>query len=289
MAEHRDPYKAEDTGHEWDGIRELKNNPPRWWMICGYASIAFLIGYFVLYPAIPLVNKATRGLLGWTQHGEYVEGVKAIQMARDPFEKKIAGMTAAQILADPELSRFAQSSSKAIFGDYCAACHGQGGQGGAGYPVLADDDWLYGGTTDKIIETIAGGRQGMMPAYETRLSKQELDDLVKFVTSLSSGQPHEPGRAVFLGQTPAAADCSTCHGEDAKGNQDIGSANLTDKIYRFDGSDNGIRQTITHGVNDDGDPASRKARMPSFAEKLTEQQIRKLAVTVSMFGGGVKQ
>ncbi|MBI4665429.1 MAG: cytochrome-c oxidase, cbb3-type subunit III [Nitrospinae bacterium] len=287
MAEKHDPYKAKDTGHEWDGIKELKNNPPRWWIICGYLSFAFLAGYFILYPSIPLVSGYTHGLLGWTQIDEYKEGVEAINAVREPFDKKIGKMTVAEILADPEMSRFAQVSSKALFGDNCAACHGSGGQGATGFPVLADDDWLYGGTVEAIHETITGGRQGIMPAYAQLLSRQEIDDLVKFVSTLPSGAIHEAGKAVFLGQTPGAADCVACHGEDAKGIKDVGSANLTDNIWRFSGTEDGIRQTIMNGVNQDG-PQTRKAVMPVFGGRLTDNQIKKLAVRVYLLGGGQK-
>ena len=71
----KQPQHAPDTGHEWDGIRELTNPPPRWWMISFHASWIFCVVYFILYPSIPLVNEATKGVLGWTQIGELNEAV----------------------------------------------------------------------------------------------------------------------------------------------------------------------------------------------------------------------
>lgn len=288
MAEKKDPYEAKDTGHEWDGIRELRNDPPGWWMMGGYISIIFLIVYFVLYPAIPLVHGYTRGLLGWTQVDEYKSSVAEIMSVRAPFEEKIAKKNAKEILADPQLSQFALASSKAIFGDKCAPCHGSGGQGGPGFPTLADDDWVYGGTIESITESITAGRQGMMPAYKSTLSPQEVNDLVTYISGLNTGAVHEPGKSVFLGQTAGQADCVTCHGEDAKGNPDVGGVNLADKIWRFESSQEGIKRTILHGVNQEDDKETRKALMPTFGGKLSEGQIKQLAVKVFMFGGGKK-
>ncbi|MFA5826669.1 MAG: c-type cytochrome, partial [Gallionellaceae bacterium] len=143
--------------------------------------------------------------------------------------------------------------------------------------VLNDDDWLYGGTIDNIHETIANGRQGMMVAHKDMLSAQEIDTLANAV---AKGEPTS---------TPLFAEkgCVACHGADGKGMQAMGSANLTDKIWRFDGSVEGIKQTIAYGVNS-GDPKTRVAVMPNFtaAGKLSATEMKKLAVYVYKFGGG---
>ncbi len=289
MSKNKEPLKSVDTGHEWDGIRELNNPLPRWWVLSLWASVIAVIIYCILYPSIPLIHGNTKGILGWTAIKEYKEDMAEIESIRAPYEAKLKEMTAAEILADTELSGFTQSSIMAVFGTRCAPCHGAGGQGGPGFPVLADDDWLYGGTVETIQETITYGRLGNMPAHGSFLSKKEINDVVKYVSGLSAGNIYLPGKAVFDGETEGAAGCSGCHGEDAKGMQMMGSANLTDNIWRFSGTEEGIRYTITHGVNDDGDPETRKATMPAFGEKLTETQIKKLAVLVHQFGGGEKE
>lgn len=286
MEEKLNPDDAKDTGHEWDGIRELKNAPPGLWVICFYLAGLWLIVYFVLYPAIPLISDFTRGLTGWSQIEEYKIGMEELEAVRAPFEKRIIKMSAHEILKNPEISGFAVKSSRVLFGDKCAACHGSGGQGTPGFPILADDDWLYGGTLDNIIETITDGREGFMPGFYEELTRQELNDLVKFIMDLPGGKVFEPGRMVFLGETESESICYSCHGEDAKGIKDFGSANLTDNIWRFDGTEEGIRRTIMHGVNNEDDPLSWKALMPAFGEKLTEDQIKKLAVKVFLLGGG---
>lgn len=284
-----DDSSKEDTGHEWDGIRELTNNPPRWWMTGLFLSIGFIISYFILYPAIPLVSDYTRGLLGWTQVKELREGQADIQSVRAPFEKKISQMEAGEILGDSEMKRYAETSAKVLFGDNCAACHGAGGQGNPGFPTLADDDWLYGGTIDAIIETITDGHEGNMPAFAETLSQKEIDDVLQYVFGLSQGLVYEPGRAVFLGQTEGEAGCADCHGEDARGMHDFGSANLADAIARFSISKEGLKETILHGVNQEDDPLTRNAVMPAFGGKLTRDEIKKLAVKVWSFGGGQKE
>ncbi|MBF0170191.1 MAG: cytochrome-c oxidase, cbb3-type subunit III [Nitrospinae bacterium] len=285
MSEKKNPHEAPDTGHEWDGIRELQNDPPRWWMVGFWVSPFFMAGYFLLYPSIPLLSDYTRGVLGWTQVEEFRAGVEEIRAVRAPYEEKVAAMGVGVILADPEMNRYANIAAKVSFGDHCAPCHGAGGEGRPGFPALADDDWLHGGTIDAIVSTITEGREGNMPAYGETLSAQEIDELLKYVGALSRGENHEPGRAVFMGETAGAADCAGCHGEDAKGMIEVGSANLTDPIWRFEGSPEGIRRTIVHGVNQEG-PLTRKAVMPSFGGKLAEDEIKKLAVKVWSLGGG---
>lgn len=283
MSDQAPPPRVPDTGHVWDGnLRELTNPPPRWWIIAFHASWIFVLIYAILYPMIPLVHSHTKGILGWTSIKRFKERSAELQAIRAPFEKKLKTMSAAAILADPQMKNYTIAAAKVLFGDNCAACHGAGGQGNPNFPVLADDDWLYGGTLAKITQSITDGRHGVMPAFGHRLSKDEIDELVEYVRGLPQGQSHAPGKALFTGK----AGCFACHGLNAKGNQTIGSANLTDAIWRFSGTEQGVRQTITHGVNDPSDPQTRNAQMPAWGTKLTPTQIKKLAIYVHELGGG---
>lgn len=307
MAEDKNnPQEVKDTGHEWDGIRELDNPPPRWWMNALYLSGLLVLVYFILYPSLPLINGSTDGILGWTMIKEYKEDLAEIEEIRRPYEDKIAEMEPEEILEDNELLNYVIGSTKVLYGDNCAACHGAGGNPakGSGYPVLADDDWLYGGTPDKIIETLALGRQGMMPAHQEMLEEDEVDRLVEFVVNASNGETTDAGWQLYNDK-----GCVACHGPDAAGVQQLGSANLTDKIWRFSGEREEIRHTILHGVNDSSDPDTRIAVMPGWNEKLavkleaekwdeepeyegdetqrlSETEIKKLAIYVHQFGGG---
>lgn len=285
------------TGHVWDDdLADFTNQPPKWWMLGLTASAIWVVVYFTMYPAVPMAMNGTFfegvGLPGsgkWTAIKELAEDQKVLDEYRGKWEDKLKGMTPAAILADDDMSKYALASGKVLFSDNCAACHGQNGVGtiqGAKFamheqglmaPVLNDDDWLYGGTIDSIHETIANGRQGMMVAHKDMLSAQEIDTLANAV---AKGEPTS---------TPLFAEkgCVACHGADGKGMQAMGSANLTDKIWRFDGSVEGIKQTIAYGVNS-GDPKTRVAVMPNFtaAGKLSATEMKKLAVYVYKFGGG---
>jgi cytochrome c oxidase cbb3-type subunit 3 len=168
-----------------------------------------------------------------------------------------------------------------LFGDNCAACHGSGGQGGPGFPVLADDDWLYGGSIETIEQTITNGRKGIMTAHSKILSDAEIDSLANAI--LASNPTSDPNFT--------AKGCVACHGMDGKGMQVLGSANLTDKVFRFlpgpgETQLDSIKRTIRHGVNDATDPLTRQAQMPTFSKRLSADDIKKLAVYVYKFGGG---
>jgi len=282
----KNPFPGENnTGHIWDDdLRELSNPPPRWWMIAFWASIAWFFGYgiiYPMYPALPGFQGFTKGLAGWTQIGEYEKGVAEVEAVRAPFETKLKSMTAAEILKDEGLSDYVVASSKVLFGDNCAACHGGGGQGGPGYPALVDDDWLYGGTIESIEQTITMGRKGIMTAHGKILKSEEANELAQAVVD---GKP--ASTPLFLQK-----GCIACHGMDGKGMAVLGSANLTDALYRFipEGDQtemDSVKFTIAHGVNDVSDSMTRQAEMPKFGDRLSRDDIKKLAVTVHKFGGG---
>jgi len=285
MSERHDESGAPTTGHVWDDdLADFTNQPPKWWMLGLAASALFVVVYWLYYPSVPLSTTGGffKGIGGWTAIGEMEADKGEVEAVRGKFEAKLKGMAPAAILADSELTEYVTRSGKVLFGDNCAACHGTNGVGthdklGLFAPILNDDDWLYGGKIDDIHTSIEGGRQGMMMAHKDMLSATELDTLANAV---AQGQP---------ASTPLFAEkgCTACHGEDGKGNQAMGAANLTDKIWRFDGAVEGIKYTIAYGVNS-GDPKTRGAVMPNFKEagKLSDTEIKKLAVYVYKFGGG---
>ncbi|MCW9046747.1 MAG: cytochrome-c oxidase, cbb3-type subunit III [Gammaproteobacteria bacterium] len=281
MSDEENKFPGENnTGHFWDDdLRELDNEPPAWWTIGFHASWIFVIIYTLLYPSWPMIDTHFKGLLGWTSIDEYHEDMKSIESVRAPYETKLKDLSAAEILADNDLSRYVIASGKVLFGDNCAACHGAGGQGNVGFPVLADDDWLYGGTITDIQTTITTGRQGIMPGHAAMLDEAKIDSLA---ASINDGK-------VIENAAYTEAGCIGCHGADAKGLSFMGSANLTDGIYRFAASDqlSSIKHTIKYGVNDASNPKSRNAVMPAFGgAKLSDTEIKKLAVYVHKLGGG---
>jgi len=308
---------ASTTGHVWDDdLQDFTNQPPKWWMLGLTASALWVVVYWLMYPAVPISLAGTHfegiGLPGsgqWTAIKELAEDQKVLDDVRGKWENKLKDMTPAAILADADLSEYAVRSGRVLFSDNCAACHGQNGVGtvqkgkfamreqGLMAPILNDDDWLYGGTIDTIYETITNGRQGMMVAHKDTLSAQQIDDVAHYVKAM-----YEQGKDKADADPAVAAgmkvfmesDCTACHGTDAKGMHAMGSANLTDKVWRFDSSIEGIKQTITYGVNS-GDPNARVAIMPVWLKKdaqgrvigtLDETKIKKLAVYVYKLGGG---
>jgi cytochrome c oxidase cbb3-type subunit 3 len=285
MSDKHDVGGVPTTGHVWDDdLGDFTNQPPKWWMLGLTASAIWVVVYFAYYPSIPVSNMHGyfKGLGGWTAISEMEADKGLVDEVRGKYEAKLKDLTPAAILADSELTEYVTRSGKVLFGDNCAACHGQNGVGvqtkeGLFAPILRDDDWLYGGKIDDIYTTITGGRGGVMIAHKDVLSAAEIDTLANAV---AAGKPTS---------TPLFAEkgCTACHGPDGKGMQAMGSANLTDSIWRFDGSLEGIKRTITYGVNN-GDPQARVAVMPSFqaAGKLSNTELKKLAVYVYKFGGG---
>ena len=285
MSNHNKPGQAPDTGHEWDGIKELTNPPPKWWTICFYLSLLWCLVYFVLYPSIPLINGATKGVLGWSSIGELKAEVEKYDGQRAPYMAKLEKMSAQEILSDQEMLNFANSYTNAIFGDYCAACHGRSAQGAEGrFPSLLDDDWLYGGTVEAIEETIAYGREGNMFAFKGEIPDADIAKLADFTIALSQGSKGDAASWALYEET----GCGECHGEDAKGNTDAGSANLTDSVWRFGSSRDEVIRTISAGVNQEDIEGSHNAIMPAFDERLSENDIKLLTVRVWSLGGGQK-
>ena len=276
------------TGHVWDDdLADFANQPPKWWMLGLAASAIWCVAYALYYPTIPISSGGgsfTKGLGGWTAISEMEADKSVVDAVRSKYENKLKGMTPAAILADRELTEYVTRSGKVLFGDNCAACHGQNGVGtrdkqGLLAPILNDDDWLFGGKIDQIYTSIVEGRRGMMMAHKDTLSEADIDTLAKAV---AAGKPTS---------TPLFTEknCVVCHGPDGKGIQAMGSANLADSVWRFDNTLEGIKTVIKYGVNS-GDPKARDAVMPSFkaAGKLSETDMKKLAVYVYKFGGGQK-
>ncbi len=292
MAENN-PFPGENnTGHIWDdNLRELNNPPPRWWMLAFWASVIWWVLYGLLYPTWPALSPdgdSNKGFLGWTQIDEFDRGVTEVTEVRAAYENKLKDMDVNAILADPDVKQYSLASAKVVFGDYCAPCHGSGGQGNAGFPVLADDDWLFGGDANTIVTTVTGGRKGVMTAHVKNkvLTEAEARKMAKWVTAMKNeGKPmdHDPDAAqMFL-----TKGCIACHGPDAKGVDAIGGANLTIPVWRFEpGGEESAFYTIAHGVNDVSDPMTREAEMPSFKDRLTADEIKKVAVYVHQLGGG---
>ena len=274
------------TGHEWDGIHELNTPLPRWWLWTFYGCIAWAIGYWVLYPAWPLLSNSTQGMFHWHARAAVETDLAALHAQRAPMMAKLSAASLTQIVDNPELLDFARAEGRVAFADNCAPCHGAGGGGAKGYPNLNDDDWLWGGKLPQIEQTIRygarsgndKGHQGNMPPFTGVLKPAEISNLADFVRSLS-GLPVEKGADLAAGKKLFAANCAVCHGPEGKGNQELGSANLSDKIWLYGSDKATIMAGIEHGHG---------GVMPTWEGRLSEPTIKALTVYVWSFGGGVK-
>ena len=260
---------VESTGHVWDeDLRELNNPLPKWWSNLFWITIVFSLVYLVLYPGLG----TTKGVLGWTSVGQYEKERREIDARVKPLYDKFLAMELPAVAADPE----ARGMGERIFLNNCAQCHGSDAGGARGFPNLRDGDWLYGGAPEKIVETVTGGRMGVMPAMGAVLGEQGTKDTAAYVRSLS-GLPHDPLRAQ-LGKPMFEQNCAACHGADGKGNQAVGAPNLTDGIWLFGSSEASIIEGITKGRN--VNVSEGTLAMPTFKETLGPEKIHLVAAYV---------
>ncbi|RZI81629.1 MAG: cytochrome-c oxidase, cbb3-type subunit III [Rubrivivax sp.] len=249
----------ETTGHVWDGdLQELNNPLPRWWMWLFLITVAFSVGYLLLYPGMG----SHSGSLGWSSTGQLQEELHAAKVAQDQVYARFHAARVEDIARDPQ----AQAIGERLFLNNCAACHGSDARGSKGYPNLTDEDWLHGGTPEKILETITHGRQGQMPPMAAAVgSAADVRDVAQYVLSLSNSG-HNSLQAQ-LGRDKFRA-CAACHGADGKGNQALGAPNLTDKVWLHGWGEAAIVDIVNHG---------KLSAMPAQQHRLTPDQIRVLA------------
>jgi cytochrome c oxidase cbb3-type subunit 3 len=271
-------------GHVFDGIEELNNQLPRWWTILFYICIVWGVAYLILYPGLG----GYKGLLGWTSSnqgilsleesklalqkdiddGNWNDYALQIKYANEKFDPIFAeyAKTPVELLANDE--RAVQVGQR-LFLQNCAQCHGSNAKGAAsGFPNLTDNDWLYGGSGDKIKETLILGRRGAMPGWLNSMGEDGVAEVVAYTLSLSGRDVDlslkEAGKARFV-------ICSACHGIDGKGNQILGAPNLTDNIWLYGGNHKTVTQTLYYG---------RNGVMPAFKETLGEDKVHVVAAYV---------
>jgi len=274
------------TGHEWDGIKEFNTPLPRWWVVTFYATIVWAFAYWVFYPAWPMISGYTTGLWGYSSRGQVAADLADLRKVRGDKGAALEQASLSDIEKDPALLAFAQAQGKAAFGNNCAPCHGVGATGAKGYPNLNDDDWLWGGNLEEIHETIAYGvrsgnpkaHESAMPAFgkANMLKPEDIVVVANYVRSLS-GLAVRPGTDLAKGRKVFADNCTGCHGDDAKGNLELGAPNLTDQIWLYGSDEATIIETISN---------SRSGVMPAWSGRLDPATINALTVYVHTLGGG---
>lgn len=259
---------AEDntTGHVWDGdLRELNNPMPRWWMWLFVLTVVFSIFYLIAYPGLGSFS----GQFKWSQVGAYEAEVQAAEQALEPMYARFTSMSTEEIAKDGA----AMAIGANLFQNNCAQCHSSDARGGKSFPNLTDNDWLWGGTPDKIHETITNGRMGIMPPQAEAIGSQEdVRNLANYVLSLS-GSPHDAAKAA-LGKDKFVV-CSACHGADGKGNQALGAPNLTDDIWLHGWGEAAVMDMINNGKTNVMPPQAKEN-----GGKLTPAQVNVLTAYV---------
>jgi len=276
-----EPTGTQTVGHEWDGIEELDTPMPRWWLWTFYATIFWSLVYVILYPAWPLLTKATEGYLGWSSRGDLQAEMDKEGARRAPILAKLAQVPIERVPQDGELMRAAVSGGRAAFKVNCVQCHGAGAAGSPGYPNLNDDDWLWGGDLKAIETTLQHGirqpgdgqtRTSMMPGFAGILTPVQINQVAAHVLSLSGKAP-----ANAAGAQTFAENCAVCHGADGKGGRQFGAPNLADAIWLYGGTQAKVATQVgtpRHGV------------MPAWSGRLDPVTIKMLAAYVHSLGGG---
>ena len=252
----------EVVGHKWDGDLEEWNNPaPKWWLYLYFITIAWAIGYLVAFPGLGNY----KGMLGWSQQGQYEAEMQAAAETYDPIYEKFAAMDFEKLAQNEE----AQALGKSLFASYCTTCHGSDARGAPGYPNLTDNDWLWGNSEAELTTTLDKGRNGVMPVLAPALGGDEgVANMAKYVKSLSTG---EADAGAMSAQPMFVALCSACHGVDGTGNKIFGAPNLTDDIWLYGGSLETIQETILKG---------RGGIMPAHGDLLGENRTKILAAYI---------
>lgn len=268
---------TETTGHEWDGIKELNTPLPKWWVLTFWACVIWAIGYYVAYPSWPTLSDYTKGMLGYSSRAELDNELKMVAESRSAWLGKFENASVGEIAEDKELLTYAMAGGKFIFNENCAPCHGSGGQGAKGYPVLADDDWIWGGSVDAIEQSIRFGirsgheeaRISDMPAFGDLLEPSALQAVADYVAGGLQGEG--AGKEAFV------ENCAACHGEDGTGQKELGGPNLADGIWLYESGKDAILAQMKkpqHGV------------MPAWQGRLDDVSIKQVAVYVHSLGGG---
>ncbi|WP_417254268.1 cytochrome-c oxidase, cbb3-type subunit III [Celeribacter sp.] len=287
--------EVETTGHSWDGIEELNNPLPRWWLLVWYACILWGIAYTVAMPAWPGIKSATAGVLGWSTRAEVAEKIASFEEMNAAVNAELAAADVTMIEAGSDVHSYGVNMGAAVFRANCSQCHGSGAAGNFGYPNLLDNDWLWGGTIDEVAYTIQHGvrnetdeaRYSEMPKFgaDELLADEEIDQVVAFAMSLSD--PEGDGTNLVGGtydvELAAAGaevfeyNCASCHGEDGTGDIYQGAPDLTDAIWLYGGDHDTVYDTVFN---------ARFGVMPAWGQRLTQAEVNAAALYVHQLGGG---
>jgi cytochrome c oxidase cbb3-type subunit 3 len=288
--ENKNKVDVKTTGHSFDGIEEYNNPLPLWWKIVFVVCIIVAIFYALLFPSFPTHKSYFSGITNWSSKQKLEKELDQLESLRKKEYEKIKSLSFDEIRKDPKLKEFAIKGASYFFQDNCVPCHAKGGAGQkGGFPVLVDDDWIWGGKIEQIYHTINYGvrnsnpnsRQNAMTKFgaDGILNKQQIDDVADYVLSLSNNTYKAEVSKIKVGEGIFAKNCVSCHGADAKGNKELGAPNLTDKIWIYGGDKKDIVAQIHN---------PKLGAMPAWGERLDPEIVKMLTIYVYELGGGEK-
>ena len=282
--------EGESMGHTFDGIEELNNPLPKWWSTFFLLTIVWAFIYIAMYG---LGNWT--GLLGWKSSNQGILNIAESKAKTSEYLAKDSGVLvqydrevaqadekygpifeayAARTIEDLSTDSEALKVGQRLFIQNCAQCHGSDAHGTTGFPNLADKDWLFGGTPEKIKESIMHGRNavGMMSWTGALGGEEGVKEVAAYVISLSgrsvNAELAKAGKAKF-------GICAGCHGPDGQGSlamgTPMGAPNLSDNTWLYGGSQRAIEESIRNG---------RAGVMPPWKDILGEEKVHVISAYV---------
>ena len=260
--------KPEDTSHIWDGdITEYNKPLPRWWINLFYITIVFGVGYLAWFGGMG----SYQGIGKWSSRGEHSRE-KALA---DATMEKTFAIYRNQPLQALSRNPRALELGRSIFNNTCATCHGSSAHGAVGYPNLTDQAWHWGGSPDRVLQSVLDGREGVMPAWGpvlTGMGGPSADlYVIAYLRTLSHPERVQNDQLATLGQPIYQGLCVSCHGAEGKGNPEIGAPSLADDYWLYGDSLETLRATINKG---------RHGSMPAHRQLLGETRARLVAAYV---------
>jgi len=268
------------TGHSYDGIEELNTPLPRWWLWTFYATIIWGVGYTIAFPAWPMLNKATAGVLGYSTRTEVAERIEAHKASNAELVASLLSTELDVLSENSDLHRYAVARGASVFRAQCSQCHGAGAAGAKGYPNLLDNDWLWGGELAQIAFSVRHGirnesdfeaHYSEMPQFGDILSDEDIVFVANYVLTLPEGGATGRGATLF------AENCASCHGDTGQGDREQGAPNLADAIWLYGGDRDTVIESITN---------ARFGVMPAWGQRLNEEDVRAVSAYVHSLGGG---
>lgn len=267
----RSNHKADEdhTVGTFDGIEEKDAPPPKLLFVSYAVAFSLSACYLVLYPGVG----EWKGLVDWQQSDDKLSSPTTTldEQFQQTSETTLAGL--AEI---PDIV----NSGQVLFQTHCAACHRDNAQGQKHFPNLIDQEWLYGGSDEAIIHSIAKGRNGAMPGWSEIMRPDEVAKVSYYLASLNQRHTDVPEVKVELGKSLFVQYCSSCHADGTLANPELGIPDLSDDKWLHGGSIEEIQHTINYGLNN---------LMPAFDNQLTENEILALGAYIRHAGEAEQQ